>query len=66
MVDVNTQFKNNIDFYSVFFHETGHWTGHKSRLDRLQNGKSHKQDYAYEELIAELFAVFQCASLKNA
>ena len=50
-------------FYSVFFHETGHWTGHKSRLDRTQNGKSHKQDYAFEELIAELFAVFQCASL---
>ena len=56
-------FKENTSFYSVLFHEVGHWTGHKSRLDRIQNGKSHKQDYAFEELIAELFAVFQCASL---
>ena len=56
-------FKENKSFYQVLFHEVGHWTGHKSRLDRIQNVKLHKQDYAFEELIAELFAVFQCATL---
>jgi antirestriction protein ArdC len=27
-------FKSAATFYSTAFHELGHWTGHKSRLDR--------------------------------
>jgi len=51
-----------IDSYqSTLAHELVHWTGHRSRLDRL-NGVS-KSDYAFEELIAELGAAFVCARL---
>lgn len=48
-------------FYSTVAHELVHWTGHKSRLDRpLGIGG---EDYAREELVAELGAAFLCASL---
>ena len=45
-------------YYSTLFHELGHWTGHKTRLDRLD--VKNKHGYAFEELIAELSAAFQC------
>lgn len=46
-------------YYSTLFHELTHWTGHKSRLDREFSRK--KEDYAKEELVAELGAAFLCA-----
>ena len=50
-------------FYSTLAHELVHWTGHKSRLDRdLANGFG-SEDYAREELVAELGAAFLCATL---
>ena len=48
-------------YYSTFFHELGHWTGHKSRLDRDLNNGFGSNRYAFEELVAELSAVFTCA-----
>ena len=48
-------------YYSTLAHEATHWTGHKSRLDRLDrltNGKFGDKNYAFEELVAELGAVF--------
>ena len=48
------QFKSDSDFYRVAFHELGHWTGHKSRLNRDMSGKFGSKEYAFEELIAEL------------
>jgi antirestriction protein ArdC len=48
-------------YYSTYLHELGHWTGARSRLDRL--GDKNKRGYAYEELIAELTAAFQCKLL---
>jgi len=56
------QFSNESLFYSTFFHELGHATGHASRLNRTM--KSYKDDgqaYAKEELIAELTASFLCS-----
>tara|TARA_Y200000002_G_C22661031_1_gene655733 strand:- start:483 stop:1364 length:882 start_codon:yes stop_codon:yes gene_type:complete len=44
------------NFYGVLFHEHAHWTGHKSRKDRLDS--KNKRGYAYEELIAEISAAF--------
>ena len=44
------------NFYGVLFHEHTHWTGHKSRKDRLDS--KNKRGYAYEELIAEIGAAF--------
>ena len=49
-------------FYSTYLHECGHMTGHSSRLDRL--GEKNKRGYAFEELIAELTALFMCNQLQ--
>ena len=54
-------FKSAAAFYSVTFHELGHWTGHKSRLDRDLRGRFGERAYAAEELVAELSAAFLSA-----
>jgi antirestriction protein ArdC len=51
------------DFYATTFHELGHWTGGRTRLDRPMNHGFASPDYAREELIAELTSAFLCASL---
>jgi antirestriction protein ArdC len=51
-----------INWHRTAFHELGHWTGHKSRLDREFHSFGSKA-YAKEELIAEMSAAFCCASL---
>ncbi|MEX0343334.1 MAG: ArdC family protein [Rhizobiaceae bacterium] len=56
-------FTEQINYYRTCFHELGHWTGHRSRLDRDQSGRSRTKAYAHEELVAELCAAFTCASL---
>jgi antirestriction protein ArdC len=56
-------FHEQINYYRTCFHELGHWTGHKSRLDRdLRHSKGSKP-YAHEELVAEMTSAFICASL---
>jgi len=50
-------------YYAVRAHETVHWTGHKSRLDRAGGKRFADKGYAFEELIAEIGAAFLCASL---
>ena len=54
-------FKSAAHFYGVTFHELGHWTGHKSRLDRDLRHRFGERAYAAEELVAELCAAFLCA-----
>ena len=54
-------FKSAATFYSTAFHELGHWTGHKSRLDRDLRNRFGEKAYAAEELVAELCAAFLCA-----
>jgi antirestriction protein ArdC len=54
-------FKSADAFYNTAFHELGHWTGHKSRLDRDLKNRFGDRQYAAEELIAELAAAFLCA-----
>jgi len=53
-------FHQDQEYYSTLFHELIHSTGHTSRLDRFQVNKetAGKEDYAYEELIAELGASY--------
>ena len=46
------------NFYGTLFHELTHWTGHTSRNDSLIK-RSSRQEYAFEELVAELGACFQ-------
>lgn len=50
------QFANEGGYYGTLLHELIHWTGHKSRLDRLN--EKNKRGYAFEELIAELGAFY--------
>jgi antirestriction protein ArdC len=54
-------FKSAAHFYGVAFHELGHWTGHKTRLDRDLRHRFGERAYAGEELVAELCAAFLCA-----
>lgn len=42
------------EYYSTLFHELGHATRHESRLNREKN------DYAQEELVAEMTSAFLC------
>jgi antirestriction protein ArdC len=52
-----------INWHRTALHELGHATGHRSRLNRDQNGSYGTRKYAFEELVAELSAAFCCASL---
>ena len=56
-------FYDQINFYRTALHELGHWTGHSSRLDRLGGGDPKGEDYAREELVAEMCSAFVCAEL---
>lgn len=60
---LRSQFKTETGFYDTAFHELGHWTGHKSRLNREMIGRFGSPDYAREELRAELASFFLSASL---
>ena len=48
-------------FYSTMLHELVHWSGHKSRLDRLD--LKNKHGYGVEELIAEIGSAILCTNL---
>jgi antirestriction protein ArdC len=57
------QFVSKEAYYSVLFHETGHWTGAESRLNRPIANKFGTKEYAFEELIAEINSAFMLAYL---
>lgn len=57
------RFLSEVHLYSTIFHELGHWSGAKSRLDRDLSGRFGSETYAMEELIAEISAAFVCADL---
>ena len=56
-----TYFDEEQFFYSVFFHELIHSTGHQKRLNRPLGNKFGSPAYSFEELIAEFGALFLCA-----
>ena len=65
VVPEKSQFENAAEFYSTVFHELGHSTGHKDRLNRFGNDTSlmfGSDDYSREELVAELTS---CSILAN-
>jgi antirestriction protein ArdC len=51
-------------YAGTVLHELVHWSGHRSRLDRLKAMSFGDEDYATEELVAELGATFLCADLQ--
>ena len=56
-------FQSAIAYYSTLAHESTHWTGAVSRLNRELSTRFGGEAYAAEELIAELGAAFLCAEL---
>lgn len=56
-------YRDQINWYRTALHELGHWTGHRSRLDRDLPGGFGSAPYAREELVAEMASAFTCASL---
>src|ERR1035437_9168532 len=58
-----SSFINVESYYATSLHELGHWSGHKTRLDRDLSGRFGGEAYAAEELVAELNAAFLCAHL---
>lgn len=57
------QFEAEVHYHSTRLHEITHWTGHKSRLDRLKAGRYGGPEYAFEELVAELGCALMSAEL---
>lgn len=51
-----SQFVSSAKYYAVALHELGHWTGHESRLNRDMSGGFGSEQYAKEELRAEIFS----------
>jgi antirestriction protein ArdC len=61
MPDMN-RFKTAEEYYCARFHEMGHSTGHKSRLNRdaIQQVNFASHAYSEEELVAEFCAAMLC------
>ncbi len=56
-------FHEQINYYRTCFHELGHWSGARHRLNRDLSGGFGSKSYAREELVAEVSSAFVCASL---
>ncbi len=52
-----------INWHRTALHETGHASGHASRLNRDLSGSFGSKKYAFEEIIAEITSAFVCATL---
>lgn len=57
------QFDSPEDYYSTLAHECTHRSGHDDFLDRVFGKRHGDEDYAKEELVAELGAAFTCSHL---
>lgn len=57
-----SRFHTSSAFGSTLAHEIAHSTGHKKRLNRDKNlFKTSKENYAFEELVAEITSAIVCA-----
>lgn len=53
-------FPSGFNYIPTLFHESVHATGHRSRLDRKMGMGFGSDDYAFEELVAEMGASILC------
>ena len=61
---VKEAFENEAAYYATALHELAHWTGHESRLNRIDKlARFGDKSYSAEELIAELAGAFLTAAL---
>lgn len=59
VMPLTAQFINSEAYYAVLSHELVHWTGHPKRLNRTDKPeRSKRENYAFEELVAELGSAF--------
>ena len=58
-----SQFDTTDTYYSTLFHELTHWTGTHGRCNREMGKRFGDKQYAIEELVAELGAIFHCLHL---
>lgn len=56
-------FVDAVGYYDTALHELTHWTGHRSRLARDLGGRFGTEQYAAEELVAEMGSAYTCAAL---
>jgi antirestriction protein ArdC len=56
-------FTGTYAYNATALHELGHSTGHPSRLNRPQGGFFGSEEYAYEELVAEMCSCFMGVNL---
>lgn len=54
-------FRDTSAYYGTLLHELGHWTGHETRLNRPLSTQFGTEEYACEELRAELASVLLSA-----
>lgn len=52
------QFDSDYDYQATALHELGHATGHSKRLNRTLSTRFGSEEYAYEELVAEMTSCF--------
>lgn len=58
------QFDDETKYYAVALHEVGHWTGHPDRLNRSMEGRFGSEQYAREELRAEIASLMLGSEMK--
>ncbi|MDY2801461.1 MAG: zincin-like metallopeptidase domain-containing protein, partial [Fusobacterium mortiferum] len=63
VLPLRTAFRSEEAFLRTTLHEMGHSTGHKTRLNRDMSGAFGSENYAKEELVAELCSLFTQARL---
>lgn len=63
VLPLKEQFHTLEAYYSTAFHELGHSTGHSSRLNRKLGNGFGSDDYAREELRAEIYSFLQAKEL---
>jgi antirestriction protein ArdC len=54
-------FKSMPDYYETAFHELSHWAMHPTRIGTR---KRYENEYAFNELVAEIAACFLCARVE--
>ena len=60
--DFKRAFADTESYYSTLLHELSHWTGHEKRLKRFYSwSKDSEDDYAREELVAEIASMYLSA-----
>jgi antirestriction protein ArdC len=61
---LKTAFDGEGGYYATVLHELAHWTGHESRLNRIDKlARFGDKSYSAEELVAELAGAFLTAAL---